>query len=605
MMIAVFGGSRPPQSPATLHQQFLLILNFNLNLNLILVLIQPPPEPQDLSRALQTASRPSESDAHDHRIFVVASMASPPASAAASAAASIRSKSTSPANPMSTNSVKAPSHTVVWRKFVSAAAIAAVAVLLLLFLNLSYLYGSVYNQTTRSSAFHILLVDYDGGIIGRSLSSAYEHLKSPSFPTLVAQSPSQYPSADAIVQAVRGRQYWAAIFTSQGASQRLSAALMGGAAATTYDPNDALTYVWNGVRYPVAAESVIESSFALLIDSTRLAYNSINGTQALAALAQNDSAAVHVYLDPIHAKSVNINMMPQGARVFYNTISMAMPILQQFFFILALNGMSTKLGIYDSLHPKTSGTLKAVVSVLYTFVGAMCMTAYIWAFRESWPVHGYQFVETWMLLWLLMHIYFCLIDAVAAVLPLPAMPFFIVTWIFLSISATINPFEITPGFYRWGYALPAYSSYEILTYIWSGGPAPELHRALPIMFAWWLLGLACAILAHRRRCRQALSEGTSQSSHKVENPLHVKEQGPKRLSVSGDGNERAKATEKSPSSESKEQPLDKQPPNSKEQDLKSAEGTVSSEPEHQQDVGKSRHQLFEATGRDQEGPIKS
>ena len=514
-------------------------------------------------------------------------MASPPASATVSASASFRRKSPSPASPINSIPDKVPSHTVIWRKFVPAAAVAAVAVLLLLFLNLSYLYGSVYHQTTRSSAFQILLVDYDGGVIGRALSSAYQHLQSPSFPTLVSQPPSQYPSPNAVIQAVRNRQYWAAIFTSQGASQRLSAALGGGSAATTYDPNDALTYVWNGVRYPVAAESVIESSFALLIDGTRLAYNSINGTQALATLAQNDSAAVHVYLDPIHATSMNINSMPQGARVFYNTISMAMPILQQFFFILALNGMSARLGIYDNLHPKTSGTLRAVVSVLYTFVGAMCMTAYIWAFREDWPVHGYQFMETWMLLWLLMHIYFCLIDAAAAVLPIPAMPFLIVTWIFFSISATISPFEITPGFYRWGYALPAYSSYEILTYIWSGGPARELHRALPIMFAWWLLGLACAILAHRRRCQQALTEGASRPSTKVENPLHVEEQGPTGLSASDDGDEGAKAAEEPTSSQPEEQPVNERHSISEEKDLKTVEDAASGEPEHQEDGDKN------------------
>lgn len=511
----------------------------------------------------------------------------------------------SPAVPMESIPDKVPSHTVIWRKFVPAASTAAVAVLLLFFLNLSYLYGSVYHQTTRSAAFHILLVNYDGGVIGRSLSSAYEHLKSPSFPTIITQPPSQYPSVDAVIHAVRNRQYWAAIFTSQGASQRLSAALEGGSAATTYNPNDALTYVWNEVRYPLAAESVIESSLALLIDGTRLAYNSINGTQALATLVQSDSAAVYAYLDPIHAKSININPMPQGAKAFYNTISTAMPILQQFFFILALNGMSTRLRVYENLHPKISGTLRAVVSLLFTFVGAMFMTAYIWAFRESWPVHGYQFAETWILLWLLMHIYFCLVDAATAVIPLPAMSFFIFTWIFLSISATINPFEITPGFYRWGYALPAYSSYEVLTYIWSGGPARELHRALPIMFAWWLLGLACAILAHRRRCRQVLAEGTSRSSITVENPSHVEDQVPRRTSIPGDGDECTKAAEESMSSPPNEQPVNENHLISEERTLKTAGGTASCQPEHQEDEDMNSRQTVEATGLDQEGPIKS
>ena len=510
----------------------------------------------------------------------------------APASAPMRARSASPSGHDDADA--APLQSMPLRKFFASAAVAAVAVLLLLLLNLTYLYGSVYHQTQRGAAFHILLVDYDGGVVGRSLSSAYQHLKSPSFPTLFTQPPSQYSSSDTIVQAVRNRQYWAAIFTSQGASQRLSAALQGGSAATTYNSTDALTYVWNEVRYPATADSVIESSFALLVDATRIAYNSINGTQALATLAQNDPAAVQVYLDPINAVSINVNPMPQGAKVFYNTISMAMPILQQFFFILALNGMSNRFRIYHDLPPKTSGTLRAVVSAGYTFVGAVCMTGYIWAFRENWPVHGHQFVETWMVLWLLMHIYFCLIDAATAVLPQPAMPFLIVTWIFFNVSATISPFEITPGFYRWGYALPAYSAYEILTYIWSDGPAPELHRSLPIMFAWWLVGLACAVLAHRRKCRLAWSAAGSRSS-KAENPFHVEEQNQGRMRVSSSEEKYTDTAEESKSSEPKQLLGDERRSNSVEKDTRTAEAITSSEPEHQPDGKDSAPRTAEPT----------
>lgn len=494
------------------------------------------------------------------------------------ASATIHAKSPSPSGRFKVNST--PPENLILRKFIARAAVAAVSILLLLLLNLTYLYGSLYHQSERAAAFHILLVDYDGGVVGRSLSSAYLHLKSPSFPTLVTRPPSQYPSSDSIIQAVRNRHYWAAIFTSQDASQRLSGALQGGSAATMYDPTHALTYVWNGVRYPTAAESVIESSFALLVDATRLAYNSINGTQALATLAQNDTAAVQVYLDPINASPININSRPQSTMAFYNTISMAMPVLQQFFFILALNGMSAGFRLYEILSPKTSGTLRAVISVVYTFFGALCMTGYIWAFREDWPVHGYQFVETWMLLWLLMHIYFCLIDAAACVLPLPVMPFFILTWIFLNISSTINPFELTPGFYRWGYALPAYSAYEILTYIWSDGPAPKLHRALPILLAWWLVGLACAIIAHRRKCRRAPSAAYSPSSPKIENLHPTEEQISERTRISSSEDERTKAAEEATLSQPREQPVNERHLISKKPDTGTAEATLPSELEH-------------------------
>ena len=468
------------------------------------------------------------------------------------------------------------------RKFFIAVAVAAVAVLLLLLLNLAYLYGSVYHQTRRSAAFHVLLVDYNGGIVSQSLSSAYQRLQSPLFSTLFTEALSQYPTPDTIIQAVQNWQYWAAIFTSQGVSHRLSAALQGGSAAMMYNATDALTYVWNEVRYPVTADLVVQSSLSLLVEATHIAYNSINGTQALATLAQNNPAAIHIYLNTISAHSININLMPQGAKVFYNIISMAMPILQQFFFILALNGMFTRFRIYNDLLPKTSGTLRAVISLVYTLVGALCMTGYIWAFREDWSVHGYQFAETWMLLWLLMHIYFCLIDTATAVLPQPAMPFLIITWIFLNISATISPFESTPGFYWWGYALPAYSTYEILTYVWSDGPAPELHRALPIMFAWWLVGLASSTLAHRSKCRLALSPAGARSpSSNTESAFHVQEQHPKGIWDSNSEEKNTDMAEVQTPRELEQQPASKRHSKSEEQDARKGEAIVFSELEQQ------------------------
>ena len=116
---------------------------------------------------------------------------------------------------------------------------------------------------------------------------------------MFTHSPIRYPSSDNISQAVCHRQHWATIFASRGAFQRLSADLQGEPAATTYNPTEALTCVWNHVRCPQTAEVTIEGNRILLVDATHLAYNSINRTQALRALAQNDPTAVQAYLGPI------------------------------------------------------------------------------------------------------------------------------------------------------------------------------------------------------------------------------------------------------------------------------------------------------------------
>ena len=244
-------------------------------------------------------------------------------------------------------------------------------------------------------------------------------------------------------------------------------------------------------------------SFEVLVTATRMVYNTIYGGTALEMLNKDDPAALQVLLNPVMASSVNILPTTQQTKLFYNTVSMVMPILQQFFFLLILNGISQKLQIYSRLPLHISGLVRVGLSILFDLVASLCMTGYVWAFRETWDVSGTQFALTWMVLWLLMHIHFLVIDAATAILPLPALPFFLLTWIIINITSSISPFEVNPGFYKWGYALPTNEAYTVLTNIWSRGSVPQLYRALPIMFSWWIVGLSVATYCHFYRCHKA------------------------------------------------------------------------------------------------------
>jgi len=78
--------------------------------------------------------------------------------------------------------------------------------------------------------------------------------------------------------------------------------------------------------------------------------------------------------------------------------------------------------------------------------------------------------------------------------------------VILNITSVILPFELNPGFYRWGYALPSHEVYEVLVTIWSGGAANQLHISLPILFAWEIFLLPLSVLALHYRCANAAKE---------------------------------------------------------------------------------------------------
>ena len=392
------------------------------------------------------------------------------------------------------------------RKFILTTFIISILLQLLFLGVMSWLYGSVWRSAYRVHNFKVLYINYDGGVVGKSLEAAYQMVRGPSFPSFEQHSPLEYPTIHDCVEAVRRTDYWGAFVVNGNASYSLTQALQSGTAAEHYHPTNALTYVWNEVRYPPLSDEFFGSNFAMLVQTTRLAFNKLNGTGALSLTDSNRLATLQVLLNPILGTEINIMPTTQTDKLFFNTVSMVMPILMQFFLLLVLNGLSRELQIYSRLPLHVSGGIRIILASTFDCIAACCMIGYIWAFRETWPVTGTQYVLSWMVIWLLMFIHFLVLDAFTAFLPLPVLPFFLLTWIIINICSSISPFEANPGFYRIGYMFPANEAYTTLTDIWSGGAVPQLYRTLPVLFSWLIVAAAVAILAHFYRCHKAWEE---------------------------------------------------------------------------------------------------
>lgn len=111
-----------------------------------------------------------------------------------------------------------------------------------------------------------------------------------------------------------------------------------------------------------------------------------------------------------------------------------------------------------------------------------------------------------MAYWLYMHANFAVLDAVTAFIPLSFLPFFVLTWAITNVTSALYPVELSAGFYRVGFALPGHELYAILFQIWSGGCNNQLYRALPILFAWEVVGVILAIVGMLRRNKKAKAE---------------------------------------------------------------------------------------------------
>lgn len=384
---------------------------------------------------------------------------------------------------------------------------ATINLLLLQFLFLGlfcYLFGSLFQQTGHIHNLNVLFVDYDGDAIGNAVRSAYNQIASTGFPTLVERPALLYPDPSSIKDAVCDIDYWAALYISPNASNLLSAAVAGGSAAASYNRSDVMTMVWNEARYPTVVDSAISDNLMALSEAARVAYMEANGRQIISTLNTSDSAALAAFSNPWVLSSVNFQPTTQGSRLIYNTLVIILILIQEFFFLGYVNGLYQQFQLYTSIYPRRIAIVRQMISGTYTFIGSLCTTGAIWAFRHGWHVGGSQFVITWMALWLFAHLNFLVLDVFTIWLPPPYVPMALITWIVCNVTSILLPFELSPAFYHVGYALPAHSIFNVLIDIWSRGCNPQLYYALPVLFVYEVVGLILSTIGVYRRSHYAM-----------------------------------------------------------------------------------------------------
>lgn len=371
----------------------------------------------------------------------------------------------------------------------------------LLFLGLfAYIFGALFHQGAHTHNLNVLYVDYDGGAVGQAVRDTYGVLKGDEFPSLQERSSSEFP-VEGLEEEVCKARYWAVLYTSPGASGRLENAL-GGAGAATYNRSDVLTFVWNEARYSAVVDSSIASNLQALSSASRVHYSTTNGT--IKFLNSTNPSSVSVFANPWTLSDVNIQPTIQGSRLIYNTLVIILILIQEFFYLGTINGLYAQFKIYVKFSPHRIILYRNVLSLAYTFIGSLCVTGAIWAFRAGWNVNANQFALSWAILWLFAHSNFLCLDVFTVWLSPPFVPMALITWVVFNVTSILLPFELSAGFYKWAYAMPAHEVYQVLTDIWSGGCNPQLHYALPILFSLEVVAFALSALGVHRRCHYAI-----------------------------------------------------------------------------------------------------
>jgi hypothetical protein len=382
---------------------------------------------------------------------------------------------------------------------------AALMLMAVFWINAAHIFGIFYHQGAYTYRARVALADFDGGDFGEALRlSAATNNASYGYPTYVHINATA-SSADAIKHEVFKGTYWAAIIVHPGATDRFRNAVNGTAAE--YNSTDVYSYyVLDARYYTIYASSILSTTITTastasgIFSATFIAPlltegEIVNTTAALSALAGPALAVEMPAASQLLAK--------MDDKAFINSVGAVLPIIMQFFFIMAWNGICNSMHLYAGSNLRTHNIARLFWSTFWPIFTSLCVTGWTFAFRGSYLIDTKMFFAFWAVTWVFCMINFDVLDIATGFIPMAFITFFVLTWIIFNVAASLGPEEILHHWYRINYFFPSLHWYRTVITILTQGGYNKLYYTLPVLAAWLVLMKCLSPLATRNRVRKA------------------------------------------------------------------------------------------------------
>ena len=382
---------------------------------------------------------------------------------------------------------------------------AALMILAVLWINASHIFGLFHHQGAYVHRAKVALADFDGGDFGEALRlSAATNNGSYGYPTYINVNTAG-SSPEQIRREVFKGTYWAAIVVQPGATTRFEEAVNGTAQA--YDSGDVYTYYLLDARYyTIYASSILSTTVTTA--STASGIFSSQYVSSIIARGEhvNTSAALSALAGP--ARAIEMPAASQlfanlDDKAFVNTLGTVLPILMQFFFIMAWNGVCNGMHLYATYDLRTHILARLFWSTVWPFFTSLCTAGWTFAFRGSYDIDAKIFFAFWALTWVFSMINFAVLDIITGFIPMAFVPFLFLTWVIFNVAASLGPIEILNNWYKISYFFPSLHWYQTFITIITRGGYNNLHYTLPVLAAWLVLMKCLSPLATRTRVRKA------------------------------------------------------------------------------------------------------
>ncbi|KAJ7167927.1 hypothetical protein C8R46DRAFT_951059 [Mycena filopes] len=387
---------------------------------------------------------------------------------------------------------KSPEASAARAAYLKALFVGTLASSVLIFTAFSIYWGAVWKTPHHPVSGWI--VDFDGGVVGQSVSTTLSRLDSGTGGIVWHVIPaSQFPQGIAQLEhAVVQEKIWYAVAINSGASANLSTAVS--AVDPSYHSTTAITFLGSEARNEALYRlqtHVFTAQLEVVVNQFAIAFiKNISSSSNLPLLL---STAAEIVARPIYYTIDNIR--PFDAPVAAGSTFFGLIYILIISFIVVIIGTAARMSTglekrlsFGSLVRLRLGT-HFVTFFFITLVYTLLSRAFQLPFERHFGHAG--FVIFWMLNYLNMLACGLALEIMFSLLTPRFTPFFLITWIIANVSVDVWPIQTLPHVYRYGYAFPFYNASRAVRAV-VFGTRNDVGLNAGVLIAW--IVLSCCTL---------------------------------------------------------------------------------------------------------------
>lgn len=299
---------------------------------------------------------------------------------------------------------------------------------------------------------------------------------------------------------VHHQKYWGAIYIAPNSTQNIYQGFSTGNASYMQNVNQSITVVYETGRHFSALSQYLNRNLNLVSEAWIRDYASsqvyqpilgqLNSTQREYLLSNNQTIAIFTTLPTFNF--IDQRPSPSPAVLGPSEIQLIYCLIISFY------SYNFSKDIYAYMRKKIKYRsylfYKFLISQLHAFVLALVYSLMAIAFQIPTSVAFGK--SGFLVLWMFIFLYISATGVINEVVVLIILTFgkqqLIAPWmvfnIVANVSTTFAPFVLTPGFFRFGYALPMYNAYEAVKVVFFDTWKGHLGRNLGVLIIWIVVG---------------------------------------------------------------------------------------------------------------------